>query len=327
MTRFPYDQFAKDYLKELLQPLGEVETSRKVPAEIREIDIYFAPAPPSISDTIDLGLLGRIAAEPALIEPFRNAATIAEIRSCMNKLFDIFAEIKRQGKVGKNRINESELPRLWILSPTASESILDGFRANLDTEHWERGVHFLADYLRTAIVAIHQLPCNEETLWLRILGKGRVQQQAIDELEALPSEHPLRAKAIDLLLSLKTTLEVNQNVDQEDRDLIMRLSPIYEQKLAEAKQQGIQEARQVYEQRLTEAKQQGIQEGMQEGIQEGTKAERRKVIENLLQVRFGALDAELREMIEPLLALSPEEFTPLLLQLSREELLDRFRFM
>ncbi len=41
MTRFPYDQFAKDYQKELLQPLGTVETSRKVPAEIREIDVDF----------------------------------------------------------------------------------------------------------------------------------------------------------------------------------------------------------------------------------------------------------------------------------------------
>ncbi|WP_041555290.1 hypothetical protein [Nostoc sp. PCC 7524] len=314
MTRFPYDQFAKDYLKELLQPLGEVETSRKVPAEIREIDIYFAPVAPSTSDTIDLGLLGRMAAEPALIEPFRNAATIAEIRSCINKLFDIFAEIKRQAKGDNNRISESELPRLWILSPTASESILNGFRASLDTENWEVGVHFLADYLRTAIVAIHQLPRIEETLWLRILGKGRVQQQAIDELQALPPEHPLRSKAIDLLLSLKATLEVNQNIDEEDRDLIMRLSPIYEQRLAEAKQEGIQEG-------LRE----GLQEGLREGIQEGINAERRKVIENLLQVRFGTLDAELREIIEPLLALSPEEFTPLLLQMSREALLDRFR--
>ena len=50
----------------------------------------------------------------------------------------------------------------------------------------------------------------------------------------------------------------------------------------------------------------------------------RLVVENLLLVRFGALDAELSAIIEPVLALPPEEFTPLLLQLSREELLARF---
>ena len=164
MTRFPYDQFAKDYLKELLQPLGEVETSRKVPAQIREIDVYFVPPPQSTKNTkntIELGLLGKFAAKPALVEPFRNAATIAEIRSCMNKLFDIFAEVKRQAKGEKNRLAESELPRLWILLPTAYESILDGFRTNLDEENWGIGVHFLGDYLRTAIVVIHQLPCTE----------------------------------------------------------------------------------------------------------------------------------------------------------------------
>ncbi|MCC5655415.1 hypothetical protein LC608_00075 [Nostoc sp. XA010] len=93
------------------------------------------------------------------------------------------------------------------------------------------------------------------------------------------------------------TLEFNQNIDEEDRDLIMRLSAIYEQKLAEVKQ---------------------------EGIQEGILAERRNVIENLLQVRFGSFDAELRGITEALLALSPEEFTFLLLQLSKEELLNRF---
>ncbi|WP_242055284.1 hypothetical protein [Nostoc flagelliforme] len=42
-------------------------------------------------------------------------------------------------------------------------------------------------------------------------------------------------------MNLKTILEFNQNIDEEDRDLIMRLSPIYEQKLAESKQEGIQE--------------------------------------------------------------------------------------
>jgi hypothetical protein len=293
MTRFPYDQFAKDYLKELLQPLGEIETSKKVPAEIREIDVYFSPSPQANSDTIELGLLRQLATQPALFEPFRNAVKVGEIRSCMNKLLYIIADIERQNKRDNTRILETELPRLWILSPTASTSILEGFKASLDQTNYGAGVYFLGDYLRTAIIAIHQLPRTPETLWLRLLGKGQVQQQAIVELETLPQDNPLRSKAIDLLLSLKTTLEINQNTDEEDRELLMNLSPIYLEKLAEAEQKGRQEIQ-------------------------------RRVIENLLKVRFGSLDKELNSMIEPLLALSPEEFTPLLVQLSREELLNRF---
>ena len=81
--------------------------------------------------------------------------------------------------------------------------MLNGFKATPDEENWGAGVYFLGDYLRTAIVAIHQLPRTTETLWLRILGKGRVQQQAIQELEALPLDNPLRSQAINLLLNLK----------------------------------------------------------------------------------------------------------------------------
>jgi hypothetical protein len=48
------------------------------------------------------------------------------------------------------------------------------------------------------------------------------------------------------------------------------------------------------------------------------------MIENILQVRFGKVDPQLATIINPLIAMSREEFTPLLLQLSREELLARF---
>ncbi len=294
MTRFPYDQFAKDYLKELLQPLGKVESSRKVPAEIREIDVYFAPSPQAGADTIQLGLLAKLANQPALFEPFRNAVKISEIRSCMNKLFYLIADIERQNKRDNNSTSEEELPKLWILSPTASESILDGFQTSLDEQNWCAGVYFLGKHLKTAIIAIHQLPQTPETLWLRLLGKGGTQRRAIKELETLPPDNPLRSKAIDLLLSLKKTLEINQNPDEDDRELLMTLSPIYLQELADARQEGRQEIQ-------------------------------RSVIENLLKVRFGSLDDKLNVIIEPLLQLSPEEFTPLLIQLSREELLNRFR--
>jgi hypothetical protein len=63
------------------------------------------------------------------------------------------------------------------------------------------------------------------------------------------------------------------------------------------------------------------QQDREQAIHEGE----RLVVENLLRVRFGASDAELLAIIDSLLSLPPEEFTPLLLQLSREELLARFR--
>ena len=41
MTRFIHDQFAKQYLTELLTPYGEVETSKDITAEVRQIDLLF----------------------------------------------------------------------------------------------------------------------------------------------------------------------------------------------------------------------------------------------------------------------------------------------
>jgi len=44
------------------------------------------------------------------------------------------------------------------------------------------------------------------------------------------------------------------------------------------------------------------------------------------RVRFGELDPELASAIAPMLQLPPQELTPLLITLSREQLLERFTF-
>jgi predicted transposase/invertase (TIGR01784 family) len=66
------------------------------------------------------------------------------------------------------------------------------------------------------------------------------------------------------------------------------------------------------------------QEALAEGRQEGRQEERREIVENLLKVRFGSLDEELTNLVESVMTLPVPEFTPLLLRLSRAELLDRF---
>jgi hypothetical protein len=61
MTRQLHDQFAKQYLEELLSPYGKVEVSREVIDEVRQVDILFSPTPSPNADLQSLGLLGKIA--------------------------------------------------------------------------------------------------------------------------------------------------------------------------------------------------------------------------------------------------------------------------
>ncbi|WP_265264243.1 hypothetical protein [Spirulina subsalsa] len=58
---------------------------------------------------------------------------------------------------------------------------------------------------------IHQLPRTPETPSLRVLGRGKVQTQAIEELEVLSPDNPWRANALILLNRLKAHLETNLN--------------------------------------------------------------------------------------------------------------------
>lgn len=73
------------------------------------------------------------------------------------------------------------------------------------------------------------------------MGRGKVQQQAIAEVAALPAAHPYRGNTLDLFLSLKLELEAKQTIETEERELIMQLSPLLLEKIEAAEQRGRQE--------------------------------------------------------------------------------------
>lgn len=56
MTRQPHDQFAKEYLEELLTPLGIIKKSKKVKSEVQEIDVWFEPVSLNTNPDLPLGL-------------------------------------------------------------------------------------------------------------------------------------------------------------------------------------------------------------------------------------------------------------------------------
>jgi hypothetical protein len=175
-------------------------------------------------------------------------------------------------------------PRLWILSPTVSKRTLQGFSATVH-KNWPKGFYFLPTILRTAVVALHQLPVTEETLWLRLMARGKVQRQAISELLALPANHPMRQNTIEQLAVLRINLNVVQNLNKDERALAMNLSPVYEKWRQETLQEGRQE---------------GLQEGLQEGMQLGLYQGERSLVLRQLSRRIGSLSPEVLSSVEAL---------------------------
>jgi hypothetical protein len=237
----PHDQFAKNYLEQLLSPLGIVEISKEVSDETRQIDLFFSPNPEPNPDY--LGLLGRIVLNTVLIEPYRNPPNRSEIRNCLAKLLAILAELQRQAKRENQSYNEDNSPRLWILSPSAGITVIEGFGAKLDPD-WPEGVYFLPSLYRTAIIAINQLPVTTETLWLRLLGRGKTQNQAVRELLELPQGNAFRENVLELLISWRVSMEINNILETEDREVFMTLSQTYQEWKEATKREGQQEGRQ-----------------------------------------------------------------------------------
>jgi hypothetical protein len=258
MTRQPHDQFAKQYLAELLASLGQVEISREIIAEVQQADIFFIPTPQPTTNLEPWGLLGRMVATSCLLEPFRNQPTKTEIRSCLLKLFSLQSEFQRRAKREDVELPETNLPQLWILATSASTALLESFGAKLELANWPPGVYFFPPAYKTAIISINQLPPTAETLWIRLLGKGKIQRQAIGELIALPPEHPLRGNILELISIWRLNLETQANLTEDERELFMILSTAFEKLREELLQQGREEGRE-----------EGRQEGRQEGREKG----------------------------------------------------------
>jgi hypothetical protein len=207
MTQTRHDQLAKQYLEEFLAPLGKVERQYEVPGQAKQVDVWFVPNRPVDPSLSNLGILGRMAQGMCLLEPFRNAPTRIEVRTCLMKLLWVQDDEQRKAKQINQSLPEPELPMLWILAATVSQPVLQDASGVMKAD-WLPGIYFMADLLRTAIVAINELPETSETLWLRILGRGTTQERAIRELLGLPSDYPGRNTVLRLLATWKVRIDM-----------------------------------------------------------------------------------------------------------------------
>ncbi|AFZ51886.1 DUF4351 domain-containing protein [Dactylococcopsis salina] len=266
MTRHPFDQLAKQLLEQLLTPCGKVEISREVPGEPRFIDLYFSPEANVTPNQATLGILAAMVQSPGLFEPFRNPPTLEEIESCLLKRLWLVSDLRR-----RQALNNSNPPLLWIIAPTLSQNLLTRLGA-VKKENWLEGVYELAPAFQTVVIVVHQLPKTSETLWLRLLGKGRVQQQAVAEVIALPEGDTRRTEALRLLSVWKIIVEANPELP-EGEEVTMPLPQAFLE----------------WEQQVEER-----------GKKEGKKAEAQSLVWRLISRRFGDIPSSIQTQIEEL---------------------------
>jgi Domain of unknown function (DUF4351) len=277
MTQSPFDQLAKSYLEEFLKPIGMVERQYEVPGEAKYVDVWFIPDRNSQEPIDDLGLLGQMAKTPCLIEPYHNPPTRAEIRTCLLKLLWITEDQRRNAEASDSNAPKQEAPTLWVLASHISKPLLKDFHAHKKSP----GIYALGPGLQTILVSIDELPINQKTLWIRLLGRDQTQISALREVSHLPKDHPRRNKILRLLADWGVKIETGEIENFLGQEIIM----------------GFSQAFLDWEQ-ATEAK--GIAIGEQRGISIGQREQARSLVLRQLARRISILPLEIRSQVEQL---------------------------
>ncbi|WP_437953390.1 hypothetical protein WME98_23975 [Sorangium sp. So ce296] len=216
------DQFAKNMLRDGLSLVSAAETEVEVLAATQKIDVYSVPDPARDAERARMGLLGELAAEPSLFEPFHGTPSLHQVRRCLRKQLTWHHELERRARAAAGAVVPDEdadaptqppvaFPALVVISPGRPETVLDAYRC----ERAQPGVYHAVPGLVTRVVVLAELPRTRATLMLRLLGSGRVLRDALADLAALPDDAWEKSIATPLLIHFRLGTE-EPAIDKED---------------------------------------------------------------------------------------------------------------
>jgi hypothetical protein len=232
-----------EFLSAITADIPGVMVSPEVIGEAELVDVLFEPDVQQSRD--QLGILGGLVSVPCIISPLRWLPTEWEMRDCLRHWLAWKSEASG-GIIPVNEIPVDKQEReaegeeldsdegfepvdktLLILVPSIADQGLEGWGAKPSKRSDIPGIYDSPLAFCTTIVAINQLPPDPSTLWLRLLGRGRIQRSAIQELLSLEASHPLRGRIVRQLQQWYQLL-LGKQMGQESKLLMQLLSTIQE---------------------------------------------------------------------------------------------------
>jgi hypothetical protein len=267
-----FDQIGKKILRGALEPGGTVANQLEVPAgDAQAIDTWFEPAPGREAELERAGLLGRMAAEPTMFEPFHVTPSIYEFRACLRK--QLVHDHNRELEAAKREQPRPPFPRLWAIATGRPQGVLRSYGL-VPIAGWPPGFYDGHEADARGVVVLRELPCARETLLLRLMGAGGVLHEALAELGRLPEDAWERQIAVPPLVAARFKIPQDA-MDAEEREFVMDTQDLYE----------------VWKQKFQEdGREQGVNLGLERGVKQTLLA--------VYDARFGAMPAEIRTAID-----------------------------
>jgi hypothetical protein len=235
-----------EFLSAVTAGNNRVMVSPEVIGEASLVDVLFEPD--TEKSRTSLGLLGELASYPCIVEILRWAPDEWELQTCLHHWLTWRAEgsgsiipideyldpeeeedeYEEEDEEESDTSQESLRDRfnidktLLIIVPSIAPQQIEGFAAQPFIFNIP-GIYELPPAFCTTIVVTSELPQDISTLWLRLLGRGRTQRDAILELLALDINYPHRAATVQQLQQWYRLLSQGQ-MGKESKQLMETLA-------------------------------------------------------------------------------------------------------
>lgn len=238
--RTGFDQLAKRIGKSALGPSGLTVVHDEIHPDAQHADLRHEPDPARGAERARLGLLGRMAEVPCLIEIYAHPPDGEELRACLGKHIAFWQQRTRaarkarkrrgsRGQAGAAAVAAVE-PFLWVVAAGRPSALLTSLKFE-PSRGWPEGVYELSEILRVGIVSAAELPRDRSTLLVRLMAAGPLLSNALTDLAALPRDAHERAVASQILLALRHALAKKARRSPEEQEFIMRIEIDYEEQL------------------------------------------------------------------------------------------------
>jgi hypothetical protein len=262
-----HDRRAKDLLDVLLRamvPSLSIKDEAPVSTAPQSIDLL-VKVEPSLRPELEKipGLLGRMLRHTCLFEPFSRAPGVKEVTDCVRKSLTF-----QHANTNTPNLVESQC---WVLASGDPLQARQHWQMRR-VRGWPDGVYRAAPASGVWLVVLSQLPRTYDTLAVRLLGRGKVLQDAIVDVQSLPLDDMLRQPIDGLLVRLQIELK---NAGKESA-LMNRINRLEEQYQAHVKQ--------IREQGFERGRAEGLERGRAQGLEQGRAETLRSALIDLCEI-------------------------------------------